>query len=83
MLNVAVPFSYEGVGGIRNATFERGLRFVETVTRWEPDHRLSFMIKADTAKIPPTTLDRRVTIGGPCFDVLDGEYQIEKGGKGQ
>lgn len=78
---IAATLSYEGVGGIRNATFERGVRFVETVTNWEPSERLSFTIKADTARIPPTTLDRHVTIGGPYFDVLDGEYQIERVGK--
>jgi hypothetical protein len=59
------------------------LRFRETVTIWEPNHRLSFTIKADTEHIPPATLDRHATIGGPYFDVLSGEYQIEEIGAGQ
>ncbi|MEO8738005.1 MAG: hypothetical protein ABI380_15885 [Edaphobacter sp.] len=74
---IEATLSYEGVGGIRHATFERGLTFIETVTAWEPQHRLAFSIKADTAHIPPTTLDEHVTIGGPYFDVLDGEYRLE------
>jgi hypothetical protein len=74
---VEATLSYEGVGGVRHATFERGVLFIETVTAWEPERRLTFTIKADTANIPPTTLDEHVTIGGRYFDVLDGEYSIE------
>jgi hypothetical protein len=70
--------SHEGVGGVRHASFERGLLFIETITAWEPNQRLAFAIKADTAHIPPTTLDEHVTIGGRYFDVLDGEYHIEQ-----
>jgi hypothetical protein len=71
--------SYEGVGGVRHASFERGVLFVETVDVWEPERRLAFSIHAD--KIPPTTLDDHVTIGGEYFDVLRGEYRIERLGE--
>ena len=74
---IEATLSHEGVGGVRNASFERGLNFIETVTAWEPDHRIAFSIKADTAHIPPTTLDEHVTIGGRFFDVLEGEYNLE------
>ncbi len=74
---IEATLSYEGVGGVRHASFERGLMFIETVTAWEPEHRLAFGIHADTAHIPPTTLDEHVTIGGRYFDVLDGEYLLE------
>jgi len=74
---IEATLSYEGVGGVRHASFERGLMFIETVTAWEPEHRLAFGIKADSAHIPPTTLDEHVTIGGRYFDVLDGEYRLE------
>lgn len=67
---------------MRHASFERGLVFIETVTDWQPEQLLAFTIKADTAHIPPTTLDRHVTIGGPYFDVLTGEYRIERHGGG-
>jgi hypothetical protein len=80
---VEATLSYEGVGGVRHASFERGLMFIETVTAWEPNHRLAFGIKADTAHIPPTTLDEHVTIGGRYFDVLDGEYRIETVSSGE
>jgi hypothetical protein len=75
---VEATLSCEGVGGVRHASFERGLLFIETVTAWEPERHLAFSIKADTAHIPSTTLDEHVTIGGRYFDVLDGEYRIEQ-----
>ncbi|HEX4007582.1 MAG TPA: hypothetical protein VHX60_15510 [Acidobacteriaceae bacterium] len=79
---IEATLSYEGVGGVRHASFERGLLFIETVTTWEPDHLLAFSIQADTADIPPATLDQHVTIGGRYFDVLNGEYRIEPVGAG-
>ncbi len=66
-----------GVGSVRYARFEGHLLFVEKVTEWEENRRLSFSIKADTANIPPTTLDEHVIVGGPYFDVLHGTYWIE------
>ena len=66
-----------GVGAIRHARFERGVLFLETVTHFEPQRRLRFTIAAQTDSIPPETLDPHVTIGGPYFDVLSGEYTIE------
>jgi len=74
---IEATLSYEGIGGVRHASFERGLLFIETITAWEPQHRIAFSIKADSAHIPITTLDEHVTIGGRYFDVLDGEYTLE------
>lgn len=74
---IEATLSYEGIGGVRHASFERGLLFIETITAWEPQHRIAFSIKADSAHIPTTTLDEHVTIGGRYFDVLDGEYTLE------
>jgi len=76
-LPIEATLDREAVGGVRHATFEHGLLFIETVTRWEPDHDLAFTIAADTAHIPSTTLDEHVTIGGRYFDVLNGEYRLE------
>jgi uncharacterized protein YndB with AHSA1/START domain len=71
-----------GVGSVRMARFERGLVFEERVTEWEEPRHLAFTIRADTANIPPDTLDEHVTIGGPYFDVLSGRYEIEPLGEG-
>jgi hypothetical protein len=80
---VEATLSYEGVGGVRHATFEGGVLFVETINKWEPEKELAFSIKADTKSIPPTTLDEHVTIGGPYFDMLEGDYRIEQTGEHQ
>ncbi|MBF5042044.1 MULTISPECIES: hypothetical protein [Myxococcaceae] len=74
---VEATLSHEGVGGVRHASFERGVVFVETVTTWVPERELAFSIRADPSTIPPTALDAHVTVGGPYFDVLDGRYRIE------
>ena len=68
---------HHGVGGRRYARFERGVLFIETITHWDVERRLRFTIAAQTDSIPPATLDRHVTIGGPYFDVLTGEYTLE------
>jgi len=74
---IEATLSSEGVGAIRHATFAGGVLFIETVTLWEPRQRLGFDIHADSANIPPRTLDEHVTIGGRYFDALHGEYRIE------
>lgn len=74
---IEATLSLEGVGGVRNASFMGNLVFIETVDVWEPGQRLGFTIAADTDKIPPTTLDEHVRIGGPYFEVLRGEYRLE------
>jgi hypothetical protein len=74
---VEASLSHEGVGGVRRASFERGVIFTETVTTWRPGSELAFTIAADPATIPAAALDRHVTVGGAYFDVLDGTYRIE------
>ncbi|UOQ65790.1 hypothetical protein [Hymenobacter volaticus] len=79
---VEATLTHEGIGGVRHATFERGVEFIETVDVWEPQRRLSFSIVPNTATIPPTTFDEHVTIGGRFFDVLRGTYELEAVGAG-
>lgn len=68
---------HQGIGGVRHATFAGGVLFIETIDIWEPLYRLGFSIRADTRSIPTTTLDEHVTIEGPYFDVLHGDYILE------
>ncbi|MCE9594421.1 MAG: hypothetical protein K8S98_09515 [Planctomycetes bacterium] len=70
------------LGGVREARFEGGVLFLERITRFEPKHALAFDIDSQEELIPPTTLDPHVTIGGPYFDVLEGEYEIEETANG-
>lgn len=75
---VEATLSYEGTGSVRHASFTGGVLFVETVDTWQPRHCLGFSIRAQTTKIPHTTLDEHVTIGGPFFDVLHGKYTLDR-----
>jgi hypothetical protein len=80
---IEATLSEEAAGGVRHASFARGVVFIETVRVWEPHQRLMFSIHADPATIPPAALDEHVTVGGPYFDVLEGEYRIESSGPGR
>jgi hypothetical protein len=73
---IEATLSHEGVGGVRNASFEKGLLFIETVTEWQPQRLLSFRIQADAHM---TRLDPHVVVGGQYFDVLQGTYEITPG----
>jgi hypothetical protein len=77
---IEATLSDDRTGGVRIARFERGLRFREIVSAWEPERRLSFSIRAEPA--PPTALDEHVAVGGPYFDVLDGTYELQAGHDG-
>ncbi|WP_394854606.1 hypothetical protein [Leptospira ellisii] len=74
---VEATLSYEGIGGVREAKFEKNLVFYETITEWNPNRRLKFEIKADPNLTPLTTLDSHVVPGGAYFDALQGEYELQ------
>ncbi|RTQ49534.1 hypothetical protein EJV47_11955 [Hymenobacter gummosus] len=74
---VEATLTREGVGGVRHATFERGVEFIETVDAWVPERKISFSIAPNTATIPPTTFDEHVIVGGRFFDVLRGTYELQ------
>jgi hypothetical protein len=71
------------VGGYREAVFERGLVFHETVFEYEPLRRMAFSIKANPDEIPPAAMDEHVVVGGKYFDVLEGRYALESLGDGR
>jgi hypothetical protein len=45
---IEATLSFEGVGGVRHVSFERGVLFIEHVGTWEPERRLAFSIHAQT-----------------------------------
>lgn len=74
---IAAELDRPGVGGIRTATFERGVSFFEVITDWQENRRLAFSIHADPDFIPHTAFDQHIIVGGRFYDVLDGIYEIE------
>jgi hypothetical protein len=75
---IRAELNYAGVGGSRQAIFSKGLVFEEVVKTYEPEKKMYFSIKADPHTIPSTTMDKHIIIGGDYFDVLDGNYELEK-----
>jgi hypothetical protein len=80
---IEATLNHEGIGGVRHASFAGKVLFIETIDEWLPEQRLGFYIHADTRSIPSSTLDEHVTVGGPYFDVLHGEYVLEPEGDGK
>ncbi|MBX7148722.1 hypothetical protein K1X76_06510 [bacterium] len=74
---IEADLSFEGLGGVRRALFDKGLFFTETITEWKNKEVIAFSIKADPNATPLTTLDAHVVPGGRYFDVLEGKYEIE------
>jgi hypothetical protein len=71
---IAASLSHEGIGGVRQASWENGLRFDEMITEWEPQRRLSFSVTETSEDLLPPPLN---LIDGERFDVLQGSYVIE------
>lgn len=71
---IAATLNHPGVGGMRTASFDRGVVFREVIIDWVPEKRIRFTIDAST--VPSKALDEHVTIGGPYFDVLTGTYEL-------
>ena len=72
---IAATLDHPGVGGVRTASFDRGVVFREAVVEWVPERRLRFTI--DARAVPKAALDPHVTIGGPFVDVLTGTYELQ------
>ncbi len=67
----------EGIGGIRNITWEKGIKFEEKIKTWEKENSFTYDIDVAPNSIPATTLDEHVMIGGKYFDVVEGGYKID------
>ncbi|HSH01180.1 MAG TPA: hypothetical protein VLL52_01590 [Anaerolineae bacterium] len=71
---VAATLSEHRLGGVRDASFEHGLHFDETITRWEENEHLHFTIRETSQNLLPPPLN---LIDGERFDVIAGRYDIE------
>jgi len=68
--------SKPAVGGVRHATFESNILFVETVTEWDPPRTLSFSIVPELAESQSAIVNSKI-LGGKYFDILEGSYYLE------
>jgi hypothetical protein len=66
----------ERPGALRIGHFEDGLTFVEHITEWRPDERVSFDITVDTKTIRDRVFDQHV-LKGKYFSFVSATYEIE------
>ncbi|MBN8651051.1 MAG: hypothetical protein J0L67_06480 [Cytophagales bacterium] len=70
------------IGGQRIGNFEGGLRFVETITQYEPSKVVSFDIKVDPKSVRPNVFDQHV-LNGNYFTFVNATYEISSLPNGQ
>jgi hypothetical protein len=68
--------SRQGLGGVRTAVYENGLRFTEEIIGWEEQRSLTFTIVPDTALVGSSPLPLK-EIGGKYFSPLEATYTLE------
>lgn len=85
---IGVPYPMEGVtieerlGGKRTLKWERGVKFDEIITEWEPNHKIAWRYNFSQDSFPPGSFDDHIVIGGRYFNLESTEYSLsEENGK--
>jgi hypothetical protein len=63
------------VGGLRTGNFDGGLRFIETITQYEPGKIVSFDIQVDPKSVRPNIFDQHV-LKGNYFTFVNATYEL-------
>lgn len=69
--------SSEKLGALRIGHFEDGLTFIEHITEWQPNKKVSFDITVDPTTIRNKVFDQHV-LKGNYFSFVNATYEIEK-----
>ncbi len=69
-------------GATRIGNFDGGLRFVETLSDYEPASRVSFSIVVDPASVGPRVFDQHV-LNGNYFTFVEASYELMETDGGQ
>ncbi|MDR7271221.1 hypothetical protein J2X20_003889 [Pelomonas saccharophila] len=85
---MGVPFPVEArtlqgrIGGQRALVWQRGVRFNEVITDWQPSRYIAWRYDFAPDSFPPGSLDDHVVIGGRYFGLDDTAYALtpEAGG---
>jgi hypothetical protein len=70
------------VGGKRIGNFEGGLKFIETITEYQPNKKVSFDIKIDPVTVRQKVFDQHV-LNGNYFKFMDATYELKELDNGQ
>jgi hypothetical protein len=84
---IGVPYPIEArtlqerVGGQRRLLWQRGVRFTENITDWQPMRHIAWTYQFDADSFPPGSLDDHVVIGGRYFTLTDTDYTLTPEGR--
>lgn len=73
---VSATVDRKEIGGQRIGYFEGGLKFIETITKFEANKTVSFSIKVDPQSVGPRVFDQHV-LNGNYFTFVDATYELE------
>lgn len=85
---IGVPFPIEArtlegrVGGTRQLVWQRGVKFEEIITAWEPGRHIAWRYNFAPESFPAGSLDDHIVIGGRHFNLTRTSYTLTPEGTG-
>lgn len=85
---IGVPYPLDArtleprVGGRRELRWERGIRFKEKITAYEPGVHIAWTYEFGPDSFPPGSLDDHIVIGGRYFNLDSTSYSLSPEGTG-
>lgn len=79
---VSASVDRKEIGGQRIGNFEGGLKFIETITEYQENKKVSFDIKIDPATVKQKVFDQHV-LNGNYFTFVNATYELTQLGNGQ
>ena len=79
---IEAELSDEHTGAQRIGHFQDGLTFIEHITDWQPNKKVSFDIVVDPQTIRPAVFDQHV-LKGDYFKFIEASYELEQTGDNQ
>jgi hypothetical protein len=70
------------IGGQRTGNFEGGLKFIESITKYQKNKKVSFDIKIESSSVRQKIFDQHI-LNGNYFTFIDAAYEIKKLKNGQ
>lgn len=69
-------------GRVRRLRWDRGVRFDEPISHWQPNRYIRWSYSFPPGAIPADALDEHIVIGGRYFDLVDTSYRLTPIGQG-
>jgi hypothetical protein len=79
---ISATVDKKDLGGQRTGNFEGGLKFIETITKYEENKIVSFEIKIDPETVRQKVFDQHV-LNGNYFNFVDATYELTELKSGQ